>query len=41
MQSSDLKNWTDVSEKITLPKGLRYGTIQTIKQKELEKLLIQ
>lgn len=41
IQSVDLKNWTDVSEKISLPKGLRHGTILTIKAKELKKLLNQ
>ncbi|RZK65674.1 MAG: beta-galactosidase, partial [Pedobacter sp.] len=39
--SSDLKDWTDVSDKILLPKGLRHGTILTIKEKELKKLLKQ
>ncbi|RZK64340.1 MAG: beta-galactosidase, partial [Pedobacter sp.] len=39
--SSDLKNWTDVSGKILLPTGLRHGTILTIKEKELKKLLKQ
>ncbi|RZK19072.1 MAG: glycosyl hydrolase [Pedobacter sp.] len=41
IQSADLKNWTDVSEKISLPKGLRHGTILSIKTKELKKLLAQ
>ena len=39
--SSDLKNWKDVSDQIALPKGLRHGTILTIKQKELNRLLKQ
>ncbi|MFC3560554.1 glycoside hydrolase family 43 protein [Pedobacter jamesrossensis] len=39
IESSDLKNWTDVSDKISLPKGLRHGTILVINQKELKKLL--
>lgn len=39
--SSDLKNWIDVSDKISLPSGIRHGTILTIKQKELAKLLSQ
>lgn len=39
--SDDLKNWTDVSDKIDLPKGLRHGTILTITQKELNNLLKQ
>jgi len=41
IQSTDLKNWTDVSDKISLPKGLRHGTILTIKEKELKTLLRQ
>ncbi|MNY03951.1 hypothetical protein D3C86_1366000 [compost metagenome] len=39
--SSDLKNWKDVSDQISLPKGLRHGTILQIRQKELKKLLAQ
>lgn len=39
--STDLKNWKDVSEKISLPKGLRHGTILTITDQELKKLLTQ
>ncbi|MFD2288297.1 family 43 glycosylhydrolase [Pedobacter petrophilus] len=39
--SSDLKNWKDVSDQISLPKGLRHGTILTIKPSELNKLLKQ
>ncbi|MCZ4223178.1 glycoside hydrolase family 43 protein [Pedobacter rhodius] len=38
IKSEDLKTWTDVSDKISLPKGLRHGTIITITKKELEKL---
>lgn len=37
--SSDLKNWIDVSEKISLPKGIRHGSILEIDNKELSKLL--
>jgi hypothetical protein len=39
IQSSDLVNWTDVSDKISVPKGIRHGTILTINKKELKKLL--
>ncbi|MFW0718478.1 glycoside hydrolase family 43 protein [Pedobacter sp. N23S346] len=39
--SSDLKSWKDVSDQISLPKGLRHGTILTIKQSELKQLLKQ
>ncbi|MBC7616671.1 MAG: glycoside hydrolase family 43 protein [Pedobacter sp.] len=39
IQSSDLVNWTDVSAKIAVPKGIRHGTILTIKKRALKKLL--
>jgi len=39
IQSSDLQNWTDISTKIALPKGIRHGSILTIKKRELKKLL--
>ncbi len=32
VQSTDLKNWTDVSDKITLPKGIRHGSILVISE---------
>jgi hypothetical protein len=32
--STDLKNWKDVSGKISLPKGIRHGTIFTITKEE-------
>ena len=39
--SSNLKDWKDVSDQISLPKGIRHGTILQIKKKELNKLLAQ
>jgi len=30
IQSTDLINWTDISDRISLPKGLRHGTIFTV-----------
>ena len=36
--STDLKNWQDVSDKISLPKGIRHGTIFTISQAEFNTL---
>ncbi len=33
-----LNNWTDISEKISLPKGIRHGTIFAISKEEFEKL---
>ena len=41
IRSSDLQHWTDVSEQISVPKGLRHGTILQIRKKELQKLLQQ
>jgi hypothetical protein len=38
IQSTDLKNWTDVSDKISLPKGIRHGSIFMVSGQELEKL---
>jgi hypothetical protein len=39
VQSTDLINWTEISEKISLPPGIRHGTIFTISKTELELLL--
>ncbi|HMT72785.1 MAG TPA: glycoside hydrolase family 43 protein [Chitinophagaceae bacterium] len=39
VQSADLKNWTDISDKISLPAGLRHGTIFKISKDELNPLL--
>jgi Glycosyl hydrolases family 43 len=36
VQSTDLKNWTDVSERLIMPKGIRHGTIFTISKSEFE-----
>jgi hypothetical protein len=41
VQSSDLKNWTDISDKISLPAGIRHGTIFIISKKEFQKLFEQ
>ncbi|WP_240670960.1 glycoside hydrolase family 43 protein [Lacibacter luteus] len=38
VQSTDLKNWTDISDKISLPSGIRHGTIFTISKAEFELL---
>jgi predicted GH43/DUF377 family glycosyl hydrolase len=37
--STDLVHWTDISDKLVMPKGIRHGTVITITQKELNKLL--
>ncbi|RYX80722.1 hypothetical protein EON73_05235 [bacterium] len=36
--SADLVNWTDVSDQVSLPKGIRHGTVFTVSKTELEKL---
>ena len=37
--SKDLVNWTDISDKIQMPKGIRHGTILRITGEELKALL--
>ena len=37
--STDLVNWTDISEKIQMPEGIRHGTVFTITTEELAVLL--
>ncbi|MBD0352779.1 MAG: glycoside hydrolase family 43 protein [Flavisolibacter sp.] len=36
--STDLKNWTNISDKIQMPNGIRHGTAFTISRNEFEKL---
>lgn len=36
--SSDLVNWTEISEKLVMPKGIRHGTVLAITRKELQLL---
>ncbi len=38
VESIDLKNWTDVSANISLPKGIRHGSIVEITNSAFEKL---
>jgi len=38
--STDLVNWTDVSDKISLPKGIRHGTILEVSEGEYNKLAV-
>jgi hypothetical protein len=38
IESTDLVNWTDVSDKIEFPKGIRHGTAFLVSKKEFEKL---
>jgi beta-galactosidase len=39
IRSKDMKNWEDVSDSVTFPKGIRHGTAFTVKAEVLEKLL--
>ncbi len=38
IQSADLINWIDVSDKISMPKGIRHGSIFVVSKKEFENL---
>ncbi|WP_426059806.1 glycoside hydrolase family 43 protein [Hymenobacter sp. B1770] len=38
IKSTDLVNWTDVSDRLTVPKGLRHGTVFRVSAKELKLL---
>jgi beta-galactosidase len=37
--SNDFKNWTDISDSLEVPMGMRHGTVLKIEGKVLEKLL--
>jgi hypothetical protein len=39
VQSRDLINWIDISDKISLPKGIRHGTIFKATRTELDRLM--
>lgn len=39
ISSTNLQNWTDISDKISIPKGLRHGTIFTVTEAEFESLI--
>ncbi len=39
IESTDLKTWTDISDKLVMPKGIRHGTVFTITKDELAKLI--
>ena len=39
VQSQDLINWIDISDKISLPKGIRHGSIFKVTRNELDELL--
>lgn len=40
ISSTDLVNWTDISDKIFLPKGIRHGSIFKISKAEFDKLIL-
>lgn len=37
--STDLVNWTEISDKLVMPKGIRHGTVLVVTQKELQQLI--
>ncbi|MFN8355687.1 MAG: glycoside hydrolase family 43 protein [Spirosomataceae bacterium] len=39
MQTQDFKTWTDISEQIELPNGIRHGTIFEVSEKEFQRFL--
>jgi hypothetical protein len=39
IESTNLESWTDISDKISLPGGIRHGTIFKISRQEYEKLI--
>jgi hypothetical protein len=39
VSSTDMEHWTDLSDKLSMPKGIRHGTVITITQNELQPLL--
>ena len=39
IESTDLSAWSDISDKISLPNGIRHGTIFKISRQEYEKLI--
>ena len=39
IRSADLRNWIDISDKISLPKGIRHGSIFMITRKEFDELI--
>jgi sucrose-6-phosphate hydrolase SacC (GH32 family) len=39
VRSKDMKNWEDLSDQLTFPKGTRHGTVFTVNQEIVEKLI--
>ncbi|MGB3800044.1 MAG: glycoside hydrolase family 43 protein [Lewinella sp.] len=39
VQSTDLENWTDISDRLSFPEGTRHGTVLRISGEELARLL--
>ena len=39
IESTDLINWTEISDKLVMPKGIRHGSIFTVTKRELSKLI--
>ena len=41
VKSSDLENWTDITDKIDFPEGTRHGTVFKVKKSVLDNILLQ
>jgi beta-xylosidase len=41
IESKDLKTWTDISDKVHFPKGVRHGTVIEISENEWAALLMK
>lgn len=39
VQSTDLVNWTDISDKASFPSGTRHGTVIRVEKSVLDKLM--
>lgn len=39
IESSNLKNWNEISDKLKMPEGIRHGSVLKITEKELRRLL--
>jgi hypothetical protein len=39
VRSRDLRNWEDISDKISFPKGVRHGTVFVVTKEEFERML--
>jgi hypothetical protein len=38
LSSTDLQHWTDISDRISMPKGIRHGSVFSVSNEELLRL---